>query len=71
MERKQRFFEYLRLIRPQGAAATAAVVIIGSLLMMEQLNMLHLFILFIIGVLGHIFGFVLNEYVDIEVDKKS
>ena len=71
MKRKHRFLEYLRLIRPQGAAATGAVVIIGSLIMMGQPNLLHLFILFIIGILGHIFGFVLNEYVDIRVDEKS
>lgn len=71
MKRKHRFLEYLCLIRPQGAAFTGAVIIIGSLIMTGQRNMLHLSILFIIGVLGHIFGFVLNEYVDIGVDEKS
>ncbi|MCK5261018.1 MAG: UbiA family prenyltransferase [Thermoplasmatales archaeon] len=71
MKRKHRFLEYLRLIRPQGAAATGAVVIIGSLIMMGQRNLPHLSILFIIGVLSHIFTFVLNEYADIRADEKS
>ena len=38
---------------------------------MGERNVVILFILFIIGLLCHIFGFVLNEYMDINVDKKS
>jgi len=39
--------------------------------MIGQRDLLHLSILFIIGVLSHIFTFVLNEYADIGVDEKS
>lgn len=63
--------EYLRLIRAQGAASTAIIIIVGSLTMMRQHNLVHLFILFIIGILGHITIFVLNEYADMRVDEKS
>ena len=68
---EKKLIEYLRLIRPQGAASTGVIVIIGYLIMMGPRNLLNLSILFIIGVLSHIFTFVLNEYVDIRVDKKS
>lgn len=71
MKRKKERLKYLRLIRPQAAAFTGIVVIIGSLIMFGQHDILNLSILFIIGVLGNIFGFVLNEYVDIRVDEKS
>ena len=71
MERKHRFLEYLRLVRVHSAAFTAVVIIIGCLIMMKQYNLLHLSLLFIIGILSHIFIFVLNEYADMRVDEKS
>lgn len=71
MNEKHRILEYFRLIRPQGAVSTAVVIIIGYLIMMGSQDIINLFILFIIGIFGHIFGFVLNEYVDVRVDKKS
>ena len=70
MNEKSKLFQYLRLLRPQAAAMTASVLLIGALVMGMRDPFL-LFILFIIGVLSHIFGFVLNEYADVEVDKKS
>lgn len=70
MKTKKRFIDYIRLIRPQGAATTAAAVLIGSLIMGLR-NPFHLFILFVIGVLSHTFVFVLNEYTDINIDKQS
>lgn len=71
MNIKNMAFEYLRLIRPQGAAATAIVIVIGSLLMMGEQNLSYLLVLFVIGFFSHVFIFVLNEYVDILVDEKS
>lgn len=62
--------EYLSLFRIQTAATTATAPLLGGLVM-GQRDVLHLAVLFIIGLLSHIFGFVLNEYADIEVDKKS
>lgn len=65
-----KILEYLRLCRIQTAASTALVPVIGALTM-KQHNITLLFILFLIGFLYHIGGFVLNEYIDIEVDRKS
>lgn len=70
MKVKSRFINYLQLIRPQGASATAVTILIGSIIMGLR-DIILLFILFFIGILCHICGFVLNEYVDIDVDKKS
>lgn len=70
MKAKINFIEYLRLLRPQGASATAAAILIGSLIMGLRDPFL-LSILFIIGVLSHIFVFVLNDFADIKVDKES
>jgi len=62
--------EYLRLLRLQTIAATALTPLIGSLIM-GQRDISLLIILFLVGFLYHIYGFVLNEYIDVEVDKKS
>ena len=62
--------EYLRLFRLQTAAATATSPLLAGLVA-GQRDISPLFILFFIGILYHIFGFVLNEYFDIDVDKKS
>ncbi|HUT00667.1 MAG TPA: UbiA family prenyltransferase [Candidatus Thermoplasmatota archaeon] len=70
MNRKNRILEYLRLPRIQTAAVTAVTPIVGSLVMGQQ-DIVHLLVLFLIGFLYHIYGFVLNEYVDVEVDRKS
>jgi 4-hydroxybenzoate polyprenyltransferase len=71
MEKESKFLNYLRLIRIQGSVFTAIIIIGGSLILMSQIDFLHLLILFIIGILIHIFLFVLNEYIDIKVDEKS
>jgi 4-hydroxybenzoate polyprenyltransferase len=70
MNLKNRTAEYLRLLRLQTAAVTALTPLIGSLIM-GQHDIFLLIILFLIGFLYHIYGFVLNEYIDVEVDKKS
>jgi 4-hydroxybenzoate polyprenyltransferase len=67
---KNRILEHLRLLRLQTAAATASAPLIGGLVM-NQRDPFLLFVLFLTGILYHIFGFVLNEYIDIEADKKS
>ena len=36
-----------------------------------EFSLLHLTILFIIGVLAHIFSFTLNDYYDVDIDSKS
>jgi len=67
---KNKIRNYLSLLRIQTAAATASAPLLGGLIM-GQRELSQLAVLFIIGLLCHIFGFVLNEYVDVEVDKKS
>lgn len=70
MNLKNKILGYLQLLRLQTAATTALTPVIGGLVM-GQRDIFFLFILFIIGFLYHVYGFVLNEYVDIDVDKKS
>lgn len=67
---KKKILGYLRLVRIQGAAATAAAVIIPALIM-GQRDLFLLSIIFTVGVLSHIFTAVHNEYLDIKVDEKS
>jgi 4-hydroxybenzoate polyprenyltransferase len=64
---------WLKLVRLQAGAATAITAVFGAILLMPKNNfdMVHLAILFIIGLLSHSYGFALNEYSDIEVDRHS
>lgn len=70
MTLKKTLLAYLRLSRLQTAAVTAVTPLIGSLLMGQQ-DIMVLCVLFLIGFFYHIYGFVLNEYIDVDVDKKS
>jgi 4-hydroxybenzoate polyprenyltransferase len=70
MDWKTKLVGYFRLMRFQSAASESLLILIGALLM-GQHDPWPLLILFCIGVLFHIYGFVLNDYADIEVDKKS
>lgn len=70
MSVKNEMLEYFRLLRIHSGAGTASILLIGTLIMGQRDSSL-LLIIFLIGILGHIYGFVLNDYVDIEVDKKS
>lgn len=70
MNLKNKILGYLQLLRLHTAATTALTPVIGGLIM-GQRDIFLLSILFIIGFLYHVYGFVLNEYIDIDVDKKS
>jgi 4-hydroxybenzoate polyprenyltransferase len=70
MDWKIKLVGYFRLMRFQSAASESLLVIIGAVLM-GQHDPWPLLILFCIGILFHIYGFVLNDYADVEVDKKS
>lgn len=61
--------EYLRLMRFQTAAATASVPVIGGLVMGQD-SLIILTALFLAGLGFHVYGFVLNEYMDVEVDRR-
>jgi len=61
---------YLKLIRPYGMLFLGFTPVFGAIANGE-FTLSHLIILLIIGFLTHIFGFVQNDYYDIEVDNKS
>lgn len=65
--------QWLKLVRLQAGAATAITAVFGAILLMPKgdFDIVHLGILFIIGLLSHCYGFALNEYSDIEVDRHS
>jgi len=69
MKTNRIILEYFRLIRFSTVGNEAGVILLGGL-MMGLRDITGIFLLFIIGVFGHIFGYVLNEYIDVEVDKK-
>ncbi len=67
--------EYLKLFRLQTGATTALAAVIGYMIIAMQVNYdirsLELLLIFIIGIFMHIFEFVLNEYMDVDVDRRS
>ena len=67
---KDKILEYLRLLRIHSSASTASLLFLGALVM-GQRDPFLLLTVFFIGILGHFFGFVLNDYIDIEIDKES
>ena len=62
--------EYLKLIRPYGILFIGFTPVFGALCNGES-DALHLSVLLIIGILGHVFVFVQNDYYDVEVDRQS
>ncbi len=62
--------EYVKLTRPFNLALTGIAPVLGALSMNEN-NLFSLFVLFIIGCLSHIYGFVFNDYIDVKIDKES
>ncbi|MBU2565640.1 MAG: UbiA family prenyltransferase, partial [Candidatus Thermoplasmatota archaeon] len=62
--------EYIKLTRPFNLALTGIAPVLGALSMNVN-NLFSLFVLFIIGSLSHIYGFVFNDYIDVKIDKES
>ena len=62
---------YVRLLRIPGLGGLAIPPVIGAITVNPRSDIYTLLILFIIGVLASIYGFVLNDYIDIGVDKFS
>lgn len=62
--------EYLKLARSFNAVLTGISPVMGAIAM-EQYNIFYLFLLFLVGFLGHTFGFVFNDIVDYKIDKGS
>jgi 4-hydroxybenzoate polyprenyltransferase len=61
--------EYLKLIRSFNLALTAIAPVLGALAMAQYSSYLSLFVLFLIGACSHSYGFVLNDYLDVRVDR--
>ena len=62
--------EYLKLARSFNAVLTGVSPVMGAIAM-KQFDIFYLLILFIIGFLGHTYGFVLNDILDYKIDKHS
>lgn len=62
--------EYAKLSRSFNIAFTGMAPVLGAVSVGEY-GISTLFLLFIIGCLGHMYGFALNDYLDIGVDKES
>jgi 4-hydroxybenzoate polyprenyltransferase len=62
--------EYLKLIRPYGILIIGFSPVFGALCN-GQFDAVRLSLLLFIGLLGHIFVFVQNDYYDMEVDRQS
>jgi 4-hydroxybenzoate polyprenyltransferase len=61
---------YAKLLRIPGIGGLAIPPVIGAMTVGEY-DFISLSILFIIGALAALYGFILNDYADIEVDKLS
>jgi 4-hydroxybenzoate polyprenyltransferase len=62
--------DYLVLLRFPGLGGLAIPPVIAAI-SVGTFDLATLFLLFLIGAYSSIFGFVLNDFIDIEVDKKS
>ena len=67
---KEKIKGYIKLTRPYGALGLPLIVVFSALCN-GQFDFFPLLGLFIIGIFSHIFGFVQNDYFDLEIDKKS
>jgi len=70
MKLKDKIIAYLRLCRLQATGLIATLSVIGAAVA-GQKNPFLLGVVFTIGVFYHVFLYVLNDYIDLEVDKKS
>jgi len=67
---RKKIIAYFQLLRFHAAASESVLMLLGALLMgLHDLFLLS--VLFLVGIFYHIYGYVLNDYADIELDKKS
>jgi len=67
-------FEYARLLRVSGLGAFSIGPIFGAISLIDvgvKINFIDIAVLLFITVVSNIYGFVLNDYADIEVDRLS
>lgn len=70
MSKKTKLIAYLQLVRFYSSASESILVLLGALLMGLR-EIFPVLILFFISQFYHVYGYVLNDYADIELDKKS
>ncbi|MCX6663264.1 MAG: UbiA family prenyltransferase, partial [Euryarchaeota archaeon] len=65
--------DYIEITRLFNMGLTGVAPVLGALAMwnVDTLTPLKLVILFIIGGLAHSYGFVINDFIDIKIDKLS
>ena len=63
--------EYIKLLRIPGLGGLAIPPVIGALTVNPNIDFITLLLLFLIGSLAAIYGFVLNDYADVELDTLS
>lgn len=62
--------EYLKLARSFNAVLTGISPVLGAIAM-QHFDVIDLILLFLVGFLGHTFGFVFNDIMDYKIDKTS
>lgn len=67
---KEKIIDYIRLFRIQGIGLIAIIPVLGALSTGVKTELSTLFYLFIIGILQHIYLFVSNDVIDIEIDRQ-
>lgn len=67
---KEKLVEYIKLVRLPGWGAYSTPAVFGALTT-NYWNIGEIVILFFIGMLSAIFGFVLNDYADVKIDKMT
>ncbi len=64
--------EYAKLFRLPSSLGISIIGVIGALSVKDaNLDFLTLIILLLMGAIGNIFGYVLNDYMDAKIDKRS
>ena len=67
---KEKFVAFLLLLRIHSSFSEPVIMIFGALVA-GLVDLTLIAIIFIIGLFYHIFGYVLNDYADMDVDKRS
>ncbi len=67
---KEKLIALLLLLRIHSAFSEPVIMIFGALVS-GLFDLKLIVIIFLIGIFYHVFGYVLNDYADIEVDKRS
>ncbi len=65
-----KFNEYLKLARLHSSVLSGVTPVLGAIAV-GVFDIVVFVILFIIGICTHIFGFVFNEYMDVDIDRRA